>query len=138
MAQTEEKKWVQWQNTSWQITLGRQRVNWGVDRVWNPNDIFNAYSFIDFNYEKRPGSDALRVQYFKDMDYTLDLAVKITDAPNELIAAALYKFNKWNYDIQVLDGVYKRDMVTGTGWAGNINNYKLLFNTIYTRIKWNF
>ncbi|HPN22029.1 MAG TPA: hypothetical protein PK758_09030, partial [Tenuifilaceae bacterium] len=34
---------------SWQITLGRQRVNWGMDLAWNPNDIFNTYSY--FNLE---------------------------------------------------------------------------------------
>ena len=135
---TLDRLWAQWQNTSWQVTLGRQRVNWGVDRIWNPNDIFNAYSFIDFDYEERPGSDALRVQYFKDMDYTLDLAVKITDDPNELIAAALYKFNKWNYDIQVLGGVYKRDIVIGTGWAGNIEKAGFKTEISYFRNYQNF
>ncbi|TVZ28672.1 hypothetical protein JM83_3816 [Gillisia sp. Hel_I_86] len=135
---TMDRLWVQWQNTSWQVTLGRQRVNWGVDRIFNPNDIFNAYSFIDFDYEERPGSDALRVQYFKDTDYTLDMAVKITDDPDELIAAALYKFNKWNYDIQLLGGVYKRDIVIGTGWAGNIRNAGLKTELSYFRNYQNF
>ncbi|HRX94444.1 MAG TPA: hypothetical protein P5158_10020, partial [Chitinophagaceae bacterium] len=36
----------------WQITAGRQRINWGVNMVWNPNDIFNAYSYFDFDYEE--------------------------------------------------------------------------------------
>lgn len=133
-----DRLWLQWQSTSWQVTLGRQRVNWGVDRIWNPNDIFNAYSFIDFDYEERPGSDALRIQYFKDMDYALDMTVKITDDPDELIAAALYKFNKWNYDIQLLGGVYKRDIVVGTGWAGNIKNAGLKTELSYFRNYQNF
>ncbi|WP_445735622.1 hypothetical protein [Mariniflexile sp.] len=135
---TLDRFWVQWQGTSWQVTLGRQRVNWGVDRIFNPNDIFNAYSFIDFDYEERPGSDALRIQYFKDTDYTLDMAVKITDDPDELIAAALYKFNKWNYDIQLLGGVYKRDIVAGAGWAGNIKNAGLKTEFSYFRNYQNF
>lgn len=133
-----DRSWLQWQSTSWQVTLGRQRVNWGVDRIWNPNDIFNAYSFLDFDYEERPGSDALRIQYFKDMDYTLDMTVKVTYDPDELIAAVLYKFNKWNYDIQLLGGVYKRDIVVGTGWAGNIKNAGLKTELSYFRNYQNF
>jgi hypothetical protein len=72
------------------------------------------------------------------MDYTLDIAVKITDDPKELIAAALYKFNKWNYDIQLLGGVYKRDIVVGTGWAGNIKNAGLKTELSYFRDYQNF
>ena len=128
-----DRLWMQWQNNSWQVTFGRQRVNWGVDRIWNPNDIFNAYSFVDFDYEERPGTDALRIQYFKEMDYSVDLAVKITDNPNELIMAALYKFNKWSYDIQILGGIYKRDIMIGTGWAGNINSAGLKTELSYFR-----
>ena len=37
-----------------QATIGRQRINWGMNYVWNPNDIFNAYSFFDFDYVLRP------------------------------------------------------------------------------------
>ncbi|MBI4647567.1 MAG: hypothetical protein HY738_13500 [Bacteroidia bacterium] len=28
------------------IMAGRQRINWGQTFVWNPNDIFNSYSFL--------------------------------------------------------------------------------------------
>ena len=69
------------------------------------------------------GNDALpRLQYFKDFHYTMDVAVKITDAPNELIAGVPFKFNKWNYDDQFVGGVYQRNIAIGTGWAGNTNN----------------
>jgi hypothetical protein len=42
------------------LKLGRQRINWGIASTWNPNDIFNSYNFLDFDYEERPGSDAIR------------------------------------------------------------------------------
>ena len=35
-----------------------------MNLVWNPNDLFNAFSFVDFDYEERPGSDALRIQKY--------------------------------------------------------------------------
>ena len=55
---------VDWSSGKWQMRLGRQRINWGQTFVWNPNDIFNAYSFFDFDYEERPGSDAALVRYY--------------------------------------------------------------------------
>lgn len=103
----------------WDITLGRQRINWGINMFWNSNDLFNAYSFVDFDYEERPGSDAIRVQrFFKNMS-SVEVAVK-ADSEEEVVAAMLYRFNKWQYDFQLLAGVYYNDVALGAGWAGNI------------------
>jgi len=55
-----DRLYLQWNDASWQLKVGRQRINWGVNLAWNPNDIFNAYSLYDFDYEERPGTDALR------------------------------------------------------------------------------
>ena len=86
------------------------------------NDIFNSFNYLDFDYEERPGSDAIRVQYtFKAMT-TLQAAWKIGKSRNENIAALLYKFNRNEYDWQILGGIYKQDFVIGTGWAGNLKN----------------
>lgn len=111
---------VQYSTDKWNISLGRQRINWGIHNIWNPNDIFNAYNFLDFDYEERPGNDAVRIQhYFKNYS-TLELAYKPGKKKNETIAALLYKFNKKQYDIQVLGGIFNQDLVVGGGWAGNI------------------
>ncbi len=61
---TLDRLWADYHSEKLQITIGRQRINWGQTTIWNPNDIFNAYSFFDFDYVERPGSDALRIQYF--------------------------------------------------------------------------
>lgn len=41
------------------------------------------------------------------------------------------EFIKWNYDIQFLAGVYQRDIVIGTGRAGNVNNAGLKVELSY-------
>jgi len=105
-----------------QLTAGRQRINWGQAFVWNPNDIFNAYSFFDFDYVERPGSDAVRLQYFTSSSSAAELAVKF-DSDNDATAAALYRFTRWGYDVQFLAGIVKEeDMVIGTGWSGAIGS----------------
>lgn len=106
----------------WEVRLGRQRINWGINTVWNPNDIFNAFSFTDFDYEERPGSDALRVRYYTGFASSVEFAVKAFDDWDKVVAAGLVKFNKWNYDFQVLGGIVHRDLVLGGGWAGNVKN----------------
>lgn len=106
----------------WQFRLGRQRINWGVNLVWNPNDIFNAYSFYDFDYEERPGSDAARLVYYYGTSASIEVAGKIAKRKDQVVAAALWKFNKRNYDFQFLGGVAHQDVVLGGAWAGNIGN----------------
>jgi len=103
-----------------QITVGRQRINWGQTFVWNPNDLFNSYSFFDFDYEEKPGSDAVRIQFYPNYSSKLDVVVKL-DNNDKITAAALYRFNKWGYDIQALGGCYNEtDYVLGAGFSGSL------------------
>ncbi|NOY51503.1 MAG: hypothetical protein GXO88_13195 [Chlorobi bacterium] len=114
-----------------EITMGRQRINWGTNLVWNPNDIFNALNYFDFNYIERPGSDAVLMQYytgdFSSVQFAakLNYRIELLDSLNtkkklSLTAAAMYKFNKWNYDFQFFGGMMQTDITAGMGWAGNI------------------
>ncbi len=109
-----------WASGNWEISLGRQRINWGISTVWNPNDLFNAFSFIDFDYEERPGSDALRVQYWMGFASRAELAIKLADRLDESVIAALYAFNAHEYDFQLIAGKMRDDWVLGGGWAGSI------------------
>ncbi|MCP9770880.1 hypothetical protein EGI22_23495 [Lacihabitans sp. LS3-19] len=103
-----------------ELRIGRQRINWGITMAWNPNDWFNTYNYFDFDYEERPGSDAIRARmYFKDGMSSLDVAANVNSA-HQNVTAAMYKFNKSGYDFQILAGKYFKDLALGTGWAGNI------------------
>lgn len=107
-------------NDKWDVTIGRQRINWGINNIWNPNDIFNAYNFLDFDYEERPGNDAIRIQHGFKNTSGIEFAYKPSEKKVENTVAFLYKLNKWKYDFQLLVGQYKNDYVLGGGWAGNI------------------
>lgn len=113
---------IDWSTSKWDITLGRQRINWGINLVWNPNDIFNAYNYFDFDYEERPGTDAVRIQYNAGRNSCFDLSYKLSDKKKEQIGALMYRTNFRKYDLQEFAGVYYEDIVVGTGWAGSIKN----------------
>jgi hypothetical protein len=117
---TIDRIWLDFNFAKFQARVGRQRINWGQTLVWNPNDIFNAYSFFDFDYVERPGSDAVRLQYYPDFSSSIEVAIK-ADYMDKITAAALYRFNKWAYDFQFLAGyVNSEDLVAGMGWSGAI------------------
>jgi hypothetical protein len=122
MNTTVDRLWFDMNYGKFQARIGRQRINWGQTLIWNPNDIFNAYSYFDFDYVERPGSDAVRLQYYPGSSSAIELAVKANN-DNEITAAALYRFNKWSYDIQFLAGVMDNDqLVGGLGWSGAIGS----------------
>jgi hypothetical protein len=117
-----DRLWLRYKFSDFEITLGRQRINWGQNFVWNPNDIFNVYSFFDFDYIERPGSDALRIQYFTGFTSEIESAIKI-DSAKKITAAVMGKFSKGSYDFQVLGGILNSEEYSfGIGWTGNILN----------------
>ena len=122
LVSTIDRASVRYSKGNWDLTLGRQRVNWGRNLIWNPNDIFNTYNFLDFDYEERPGSDAVRLQYYTGDFSRLELAAKKGRLEDDYIVALLCGFNKWSYDFQFISGIYQNDWVIGTGLACNLTN----------------
>jgi hypothetical protein len=118
---TIDRACVEYNDKKWDITLGRQRINWGINTVWTPNDIFNSFNFFDFDYEERPGTDAARIQYAFNASSSLEAAFSPGKTPWNDVSALMYHLNKWNYDMQAFGGIYKNDIIAGAGWAGNIS-----------------
>lgn len=115
---TIDRLYIDINRPGFQVTIGRQRINWGQTFVWNPNDIFNAYSYFDFDYAERPGSDAVRLQLYPSYSSAIELVAKV-DSNKDLTAAALVRFNTLGYDIQFIGGyVNSKDLILGTGWSG--------------------
>lgn len=137
-----DRLWFQYTHNKLEIKLGRQRINWGQTFVWNPNDIFNTYNFFDFDYPERPGSDAIRVQYYTSYSSSLDLAAKI-DSAGYFSGAGLFRFTKWNTEFQLLTGYYSNsnklnfsdslpqftwdteDLVAGIGFSAGIGTMSI-------------
>jgi hypothetical protein len=120
---TVDRLWFDFNFNRFQVRIGRQRINWGQALVWNPNDIFNAYSFFDVDYTERPGSDAVRLQYYPSSSSTIELAAKI-NSDKHLTVAGLGRVNIHGYDIQLLAGYADNaDIVAGGGWSGSFGSF---------------
>ena len=103
-----------------EATLGRQRIAWGTCWVWNPTDIFNPLQVLDFDYEERPATDAIRVQYYTGPVTKVDVAYKPAENPYDQIIAGLVSLNNWDYDFNFIAGMKYKRWLAGFSWAGDI------------------
>ncbi len=115
-----DRLWLEYIKGKLQVKFGRQRVNWSKTMIWNPNDIFNSYSYLDFDYPERPGMDGVRLQYFTGVSSKFETVIKI-DNENDVTAAALFGTTIKGYDVQFLAGeLEQEDWVIGGGWSGDL------------------
>lgn len=114
-----ERLWAEYKFRKLSVRAGRQRINWGMANIWNPNDIFNSYNLLDFDYEERPGADAVKLQYqISDLS---GVEAAIANGPyGSATIAAKYNLNRDEYDWQFLAGTYARRFTAGLGWSGNL------------------
>jgi len=115
-----DRFYYDYSNEKFQLRIGRQRINWGINTTWNPNDIFNSYNIYDFDYEEREGADAIRMKFFPNYFSSFDIAYKFTGNWDDDVFALNYKMNKWNYDFQFQAGKFQHYITFGTGWAGSL------------------
>ncbi|MCE0495827.1 hypothetical protein [Vibrio salinus] len=126
----EEKGWVgnsqvdrfnfTWNQKNWQVKGGRQRINWGMATIWNPNDLFNTYSLYEIDYAERPGTDAVLVSYKTGYASGVEVAFSPDEDSEQNSWSGRYFFNARGWDIQLLGGKSGLDHVLGAGFSGNI------------------
>lgn len=115
-----DRAYWQWTPKDWELRLGRQRVNWGISTIWNPNDIFNAYGFTDFDYEERPSVDGLRIKRFIGYSGSLEAVASVGRDFSDMSYGIMYKTNVKSYDLQFLAGYSDQHYAFGMGTAGNL------------------
>jgi len=116
---------ITYSGNRWSFVAGRQRINWSQTLMFNPNDLFNGYSFFDFDYPEKAGSDAVRLSYYPSAVSVVEVAAKLNHWRQPTIAA-LYRFNVTGWDIQLLGGIVNRyDAVIGAGFSGEAGGVNL-------------
>jgi hypothetical protein len=117
-----DRGWINISYKSSEFTIGRQRIAWGTNYVWNPIDIFNPSSPLDFDNEEIPGADALRWQLYTGPNSKMEFAYAKNDELYGMyrMLAMLVQVNKWEYD-WIFMGAQK-GIITywGFAWAGSI------------------
>ncbi|MCL1938637.1 MAG: hypothetical protein FWF52_09620 [Candidatus Azobacteroides sp.] len=116
---------IAFSDKKWSFVVGRQRINWSQTLMFNPNDIFNAYSFFDFDYPEKAGSDAVRLSYYPSPVSVVEVAAKLNRWGQSTVAV-FYRFNRNGWDMQVLGGIVNQyDRVIGAGFSGEASGVNL-------------
>ena len=115
-----DRLFLNWEQNDWQLRGGRFRINWGMTTIWNPNDIFNAYSLYEVDYAERPGTDAVMLSRKLGFASGLDVVYSPDDESGLTSYAARYMINNSGWDIQFIGGKSGLDSVLGVGVAGDI------------------
>ncbi|SMO45859.1 hypothetical protein [Gracilimonas mengyeensis] len=109
-------------NGPWEVHAGRQRINWGKTMVWNPNDLFNAYAYLDFDYEERPGTDAFSASYSWSYASSVEAGYRLGDSFDESVLAGMFRGSVGEYDVQLIAANYFEQLALGGGWSGYIKS----------------
>jgi hypothetical protein len=115
-----DRLWVDWNRGQWQVTFGRQRVAMGTCLVWNPTDLFNPLSILDFDYEEKPAFDGARVQYYLGPLTKVEVDVRPGKTSSTAATAVAFTTNAWTYDFHLLVAQRSGLGVVGGSWAGDI------------------
>ncbi|MFN1835429.1 hypothetical protein AB2B38_009220 [Balneola sp. MJW-20] len=117
-----DRFYLSYYNGPIEIYAGRQRINWARSYVWSPNDLFNNYAYLDFDYEERPGVDAVAAIWNLDFASSVEAGVRLGKNISEMVIAGMYRFNIRDYDLQFIAGHYYDKIALGFGWAGYIQD----------------
>ncbi len=115
-----DRAYADYEGNNFEFTMGRQRVAWGTSLVWNVIDLFNPMSVLDFDYEERPGSDAIRLQYFTGPVSRLELVVAPHKRAENSTWAFMWASHFGEYDFYLLGGQKQQRRILGFAWSGYI------------------
>ncbi|MEA3547682.1 MAG: hypothetical protein U9R66_08455 [Thermodesulfobacteriota bacterium] len=69
------RAWLAYVGDRHLLAIGRQRISFGVGRIWNPVDVFNPIDSLSLEPEERSGTEALHYEYaisdLSDIEVTL-------------------------------------------------------------------
>lgn len=115
-----DRAWLSLEHGPVQATIGRQRIAWGTALVWNPIDVLNPASPLDFDDVEKPGTDAVRTQVYLGPASKVDLAAApARHADNGTLVGELL-VNHTGVDWIAMGGRRGPWALAGGAWAGNV------------------
>ena len=114
------------------LTVGRQRIAWGVGRLWNPIDRFNAIPPLAVQSDQTQGIDSVDARWsFDGFDF-----VEAVYAPGGSSDESRYAL-RWHgvvrdTDLSVMGGVLEQAPTVGMDLARNLGGAAVRLEAVYT------
>lgn len=126
------RAYANYEGDDYEITLGRQRIPWGVGRLWNPIDRFNPIGPLALEPDQTQGVDGVRAVWwltgftYLEADYT----------PNDSTDDAAYALRLHGVvnvvDYSLIAGVFDEALTTGFDLAANLGGAAVRAEVVYT------
>jgi len=111
--------WLRVETRRFELVVGRQRIPWGVGRLWNPIDRFNAIPPLAIEADQSAGIDAVDLRLRVSGFSYLELVYAPADGPDDLYAARWH--GVWrNADYSFVAGFFEEAWTFGADWAANL------------------
>ncbi len=101
------------------IIIGRQRIAWGVGRVWSPIDLFNPINPANYSKIEKDGADAVSFTYSFGSFTDVNLVYNPQDKFQNSNAGFRFRTNFDEYDLAFVGGHFDNRFVLGGDFAGN-------------------
>lgn len=115
-------------------TLGRQRIAWGTERLWNPTDLFNPASPFSIERDERTGTDAVRLDLYPGPLSGVTAVYAPEREGNDDIAFRA-KTNMRGYDVSLVLASLGDRNLAGIDFAGNLGDSSLRGEATYESMK---
>jgi len=113
------------------LKIGRQKIPWGVGRVWNATDPFNPVDFVNLEREERVGVDGISLDIPLSALAGLNL-VYVEGKSNRSMGGRL-RTNIEGTDYSVLGAKLGSDYLLGFDFAGQIRGAGVRGEFAYTK-----
>ncbi|MEE2674811.1 MAG: hypothetical protein VX466_13500 [Myxococcota bacterium] len=123
---------VQLETEKVDVSIGRQRIAWGVGRLWNPIDRFNAIPPLAAQAGQSRGIDAIDAKWsFDGFNF-----VEAVYAPGSNRDRARYALRlhgvALDSDISLMGGVFEKAPTVGLDFARNLRDAAVRLEFVYT------
>ncbi|MGI9433043.1 MAG: hypothetical protein ACR2PQ_12555 [Myxococcota bacterium] len=113
-------------------TIGRQRIGWGVGRLWSPMDRFSEIPPLALEGDQFPGVDAIEARW-QFSGFTYLQAVYAPGTRNEEAKYAIRAHGvARDVDYSVVAGVFDRALSFGFDLATNVGDAAARLEVVYT------
>jgi hypothetical protein len=113
-------------------TLGRQRIPWGVGRLWNPIDRFNAIPPLAIEADESPGIDAIDLRWrFSGFSYAQAVYAPGTRSEDARYAVRFHGVVR-DVDVALVAGVFEEARTLGFDGAGNLGDAAVRIEAVWT------
>lgn len=124
--------WVGFESRHFESVVGRQRVPWGVGRLWNPIDRFNAIRPLAFQADQSPGVDAVLARAL----FTGFTQLEAVFAPGRSSAEHAYAIRlqgvAYDVDYGLVSGVFDEAPMAGADVSFNLGGAAARAEVTYT------